>query len=340
MKQSADIRAIGLSLVLMVILAGCRGASDPSDASTVDTDKDSVARSRVERGPLVLTVELEPKTVRLSDEPTLTVTIDAHKDVQVNRPPFGAAMGEFLIRDFREPLSKVDGDRQIVQQVYTLEPMRAGQLAIAPIAVTFSDTRNNGDGQQHSLESEALTIEVTTAVGDEIPTLADLRPASGPVALPEPETGFAVWLLGACGLVAGLALLIWRQRRRSKRSRTPALSPFELAYLELDELIAGNLAGTDVKRFYVELTGIVRRYIERTTGVRAPEQTTEEFLREIAGFSTFSSDERDRLRQFLESADLVKYAAQRPDTQDIEQSFERAKAFLGVQTQPAPEVAA
>ena len=129
MKQNADIRAIGLSLVLMVILAGCRGASDPSDASTVDTDKDSVARSRVERGPLVLTVELEPKTVRLSDEPTLTVTIDAHKDVQVNRPPFGAAMGEFLIRDFREPLSKVDGDRQIVQQVYTLEPMRAGQLA-------------------------------------------------------------------------------------------------------------------------------------------------------------------------------------------------------------------
>jgi hypothetical protein len=249
-------------------------------------------------------------------------------------------MGEFLIRDFREPLSKVDGDRQIVQQVYTLEPMRAGQLAIAPIAVTFSDTRNNGDGQQHSLESEALTIEVTTAVGDEIPTLADLRPASGPVELPEPETGFAVWLLGACGLAAGLALLIWRQRRRSQRSRTPALSPFELAYLELDELIAGNLAGTDVKRFYVELTGIVRRYIERTTGVRAPEQTTEEFLHEIAGFATFSSDERDRLRQFLESADLVKYAAQCPDTRDIEQSFERAKAFIGVQTQPAPEVAA
>jgi len=337
-KQNADIKTIGL--VLLAILAGCSGASDSSDRSTVETDQDSVARSRVERGPLVLTVEVDPKSVRLSDEPKLTVTIDAHKDLQVNRPPFGAAIGEFLIRDFREPLPKVDGDRQIIQQVYTLEPRRAGQLAIAPIAVTFSDTRANGDGQQHSLESEALTIEVTTAVGDEIPTLAELHPATGPVELPEPETGFTVWLLCGSGLVAGLALLIWRRLTRSKRSATPRLSPFELAYLELDELIAADLAGADVKRFYVELTGIVRRYIERTTGVRAPEQTTEEFLREIAGFSTFSTDERDRLQQFLESADLVKYAAQQPEKQDIELSFERAKAFIGVQPQPAAEVAA
>ena len=43
---------------------------------------------------------------------------------------------------------------------------------------------------------------------------------------------------------------------------------------ELHQLSHSGLADSDVKRFYVELTAIVRRYIERTTGIRAPEQTT------------------------------------------------------------------
>jgi len=47
------------------------------------------------------------------------------------------------------------------------------------------------------------------------------------------------------------------------------------------KLAASGLMETDVKVYFVELTAIVRRYIERTTGIRAPEQTTEEFLCEI-----------------------------------------------------------
>ena len=47
------------------------------------------------------------------------------------------------------------------------------------------------------------------------------------------------------------------------------LSPEEMAHMELDKLVASGLAEPDVKQFYVELTTIVRRYIERTTGIRA-----------------------------------------------------------------------
>ena len=339
MKPTVDIRTSGLSWILMVVLAGCQaGSESPAVSSSTDESQDA-ARSRVERGPLTVTVAVEPKTARLSDEPTLTLTIEAHKDLQVNKPPFGSAMGDFLIRDFREPAPKLAGDRQIVQQIYKLEPTRAGQLSIAPVTVTFRDTRQTGDGQQHSVETEALTIEVTTAVGDDVPKLSDLKPATGPVELPEPANTSLWWLLGAC-VLSVLAVLVWRRWRRPSRSQVPQLSPFERAYLELDTLIERNLAETDVKLFYVELTAIVRRYIERTTGVRAPEQTTEEFLREIGSFATFSPDDRARLQQFLESADLVKFAGQRPDNQDIEQSFERAKAFIGIQPQSASEVAA
>jgi hypothetical protein len=103
-----------------------------------------------------------------------------------------------------------------------------------------------------------------------------------------------------------------------------------LAYLELEQLVQQRLSERDIKLFYVHLTGIVRRYIERTTGVHAAEQTTEEFLREIGAGDVFDQAERERLAAFLEAADLVKFAAMEPTTRDIEMTFQRAKAFLGL----------
>ena len=88
-----------------------------------------------------------------------------------------------------------------------------------------------------------------------------------------------------------------------------------------------DLATRDVKQFYVELTAIVRRYIERTKGIRAPEQTTQEFLLEISRRKDFPAEQSRRLKSFLEAADLVKFAAHQPREEDIEESFRRARAF-------------
>ena len=58
------------------------------------------------------------------------------------------------------------------------------------------------------------------------------------------------------------------------------MSPIERALYELDVLLKKGLPGRGLyKDFYVELTMVVRRYIERRHDVRAPNLTTEEFLR-------------------------------------------------------------
>jgi hypothetical protein len=53
------------------------------------------------------------------------------------------------------------------------------------------------------------------------------------------------------------------------------------------------------KEFYLRLTGIVRQYIEGTTGIRAPEQTTEEFLRDVRSSNTFPVCARRGSRNFF-----------------------------------------
>lgn len=323
-----------LSGVVLLTLAGC-ASTKVADKTTSDGGA-KVVRSEVERGPVKFTVEVTPAKPRLSDEPQLTLTIESQPGVRVDKPPFGEALGDFLIRDFDEPVPDVVGDTEIVRQIYTLEPTRAGKLTIAPIAVRFVDERPKGDGQEHTIESEALTVEVSTELGDEAPSLADLRPGAGPVELPARGAPAWLWALGIVVAVAVVGAMIWKTRKKSV-SAEPQLSPQELAWLELQQIIERNLAEVDVKEFYVALTGVVRRYIERTTGVRAPEQTTEEFLREIVNKDVFANEDQQRLRDFLESADLVKFAAFEPAASDIEASFERAKEFIrlerGAETQ-------
>ncbi len=333
--SSQSFRLIAFPIVVCCCAVGVIGCQNTQheepNADTTGADT-RVARTDVERGPLRVSVQVEPSPARLSDEPTLTLTLDYEIGVQVEKPPFGEALGDFQIRGFREPLPKTRADREIVRQIYTLEPMRTGQLQIDPIPVTFTDNRPDGDNKSHTVETEALTVEVTSMVDTEAPTLDDLRGPAGPVPLPAPKYS-RLWLGVTCLLVflaGGMGVGLWLLRRRSGEAVEQQLSPQELAYLELQQIIERELSERDVKLYYVELTGVVRRYIERTTGIHAPEQTTEEFLQEIRAGTAFSGSERERLSLFLESADLVKFAAHRPTASDVATTFERAKMFLGL----------
>jgi hypothetical protein len=96
-------------------------------------------------------------------------------------------------------------------------------------------------------------------------------------------------------------------------------------------LLAENLPSRGlVKEFYLRLTGIVRQYVEDTTGIRAPEQTTEEFLRDMRSRAVFPPERSARLAEFLEAADLIKYAGQQPAEGQIDHAIARAQEFVNL----------
>lgn len=327
-----------LSLILTIVLAGCEISNEAVDVA-VETTTGSSLRTEVERGPVKVTVEVFPEKPQLSDEPQLTLTIRCESGIRVEKPPFGQAMGDFVIRDFHEPVPDVVEGVEVIQQVYMLEPTRAGKLTIAPIAIHFHDERDNGDKQQHTIESEALTVEVSSIFGDDVPSLTDLRPAADPVELPVNYVVNWLWISAGAGALLAAAIVVWMIRHGRAVSERQ-LSPQELAELELGRIVENKLSESDVKAFYVELTAVVRRYIERSTGVNAPELTTEEFLRQIVDDAIFADEEQVRLRGFLEAADLVKFAAFEPEESDIDSSIQRARMFIQLQRETSPEVAA
>ena len=328
----AAMLAIAAAMALLVLLAssgcGTQSAAPQDDAAAKH------ARSQVERGPIRVAVEVQPVRPRLSDLPMLTLTIDHEEGVTVEKPEFGASIGKFTIRDVRKPLPKTRDGRVILQQVYTLEPTEAGRQRIDPIAVSFTDRRPQGDNTKHTIETEPLSIEVTSLLGDKIPTLGELHSPAAPMALPSSVPGW-LWPVIAVVFVA-FAVVAWRKRwgRYDKAVAVRVLTPEELANLELDKLVASGLVASDVKQFYVELTGIVRRYIERTTGIRAGTDHRG-ILAQISRTKAFEQDVRLRLQGFLESADLVKFAAHHPNPEDVDESVRRARLFIGTaKTQP------
>ena len=72
----------------------------------------------------------------------------------------------------------------------------------------------------------------------------------------------------------------------------------------------------------------MRRYIERSHGIRAPEQTTEEFLAAAKAHPRFTPEVIAKLADFLRSADLVKFAGVGSSSSVAEEAVRTARAYI------------
>ena len=321
----------------LVTIVGCDRHGGSS--STSDTTRDALVRV-TEKGPVKLTIRVTPPEPRLSDLVELEVEVIAQPGVEVTPLTFGQAVGDFLVRDYTEKKPVLSNSQPGTPApathrfLYQLEPAHGGRHLIRSLTIEFVDNRPNSEarGQISLIESEPLEVQVTSELGDTLPNLADLQPMLPPRPLQQ-STSWYWWQVGiASGMLAILAF--WMRRRNSSQAfEPPKQTPEEIAHAALAALLAEKLPAKGlVKEFYLRLTGIVRQFIEGTTGLRAPEQTTEEFLRAMRSQDVFTAERSTRLKEFLEAADMVKYAAQQPDETQIETSIMRAREFVDLQS--------
>ena len=107
------------------------------------------------------------------------------------------------------------------------------------------------------------------------------------------------------------------------------MSPIERAWVELDRLLKRELPRRGkYKDFYVELTMVVRRYVQRKYGIRAPNLTTEEFFAELRQSNRTEMRHLHELESFLESADMVKFAGIEATPEMATSATENARNYL------------
>jgi len=131
------------------------------------------------------------------------------------------------------------------------------------------------------------------------------------------------WLLGAL-LLIGIILYFVFRKKETKEEQEARIPPYELALMRLGELDEKELwQKNKIKQYYVELTDIIRNYIERELNIPALESTTDELMETIGDFNTSSQlnipkETIDKLNKLLQEADLVKFAKFKPLANEIE----------------------
>lgn len=159
--------------------------------------------------------------------------------------------------------------------------------------------------------------------------LEGLRAIKPPVALPSHLA--LLWILAGLLIAGVLAYFLFRSfRARGPRScAAVALPAYLIALQRLEDLRAQNLPATGrVKEYYSILSDIVRHYLEDFLLLRAPEMTTEEFLYSLRSSADLTTAQKDSLKDFLGSCDLVKFAKYRSNISEMEHSFDLAQKLV------------
>jgi hypothetical protein len=164
--------------------------------------------------------------------------------------------------------------------------------------------------------------------------IADIRDIKPPILI---SGGLAwVWwlVLGVAVVVAALCLWYWLKNRRPKIVLPPPVPPHLRARHKLEQALA--LIGQP-KPFVIAVSDTTRTYLEERFQFHAPERTTEEFLRELAGTKLLLPDQKASLGDFLAGCDLVKFAKYEPLEPELRQLHGSALRLIE-ETEPQPLV--
>ena len=93
--------------------------------------------------------------------------------------------------------------------------------------------------------------------------------------------------------------------------------------MEKDYITSGR-----VQEFYVELSDIVRHYLEDRFYFKAPEMTTEEFLVHLKNAHQLKPAHKGLLSEFLVQCDMVKFAKHQPGEDEIRSSYDSAEHLV------------
>lgn len=330
--QASRLRRWQIAVLAVLLLAGCsqKEAADPLAAAPAQIPAGEAAAVRA---------VLEPEQIHIGDIATLTTFVLVPEGTQVGFPDLA------------------DAKNVIIREIPVSELLPRGEglaLAVQTTRLTSLVVSNHiiGEGREIELVDAAgarVKIAYPFAALHVVSSLQgeedrELRPADTTLLdWPKPRS---YKLLIALGILLAMAAAFFAARFALRRAVAPPpppppIPPHEAAMQALAALKAsGWMEEGAFEPFYTALSDIVRRYMEGRFHLRAPERTTEEFIREAANAAALSVAHRRLVSDFLTQSDLVKFARHEPTRADMQNAFASAENLVAETTPtPAPEAA-
>jgi hypothetical protein len=192
--------------------------------------------------------------------------------------------------------------------------------------------------------SDSILVEVRdVAVDTTKQKLFDIKPV---IDVEKPSEGFPIWivyvLVGLMFLGAVLYLVFFRKTRAELEAENK-LPPFEEALQNLTKLDSeGLLASNEYKKYYSELTEVLKKYLDEKVYDNALESTSEELITQLellrdSGKLPISKEAIVKLNKVLQTSDLVKFAKSQPDEGTAKVDRDTIENMLRETKQAIPE---
>jgi hypothetical protein len=316
-----------ITYILVPAMIFLAASCAPVDAPEQDAPVAEGVLREIERGPARMILRLDRESLTMAEQLNLEIEVAAEEGYEVQLPRFGEQLDQFGIVDYSDPPQELSGDGRVRhRRTYVLEPFLSGDYSIPPMTAGFWKA---DEEERHEITSEALTVTVTSILPEDFGEL-HIQDIAAPVALPAPVKPWQWGVIVAVVLsVAGFVVGWFWWRRKSAAEEDVVIPPHEWAFGALEALLAQNLIDEGkTKAFYAGISDILRQFLERRFLLHAPEQTTEEFLRDPETGRTLPTESKRILGAFLQHCDMVKFAEHRPATEDIQGAFDTCKQFV------------
>ena len=254
------------------------------------------------------------------------LTIIHDSNIILTPPPIGANLGAFDVKDYQadDELSLDDG-RIKLDSRFTLTTFTTGDYIIPPIPIEYMLP----DSTKKMLISEPVPIRVKSLLAEDADT-ADIRDLKTLIEF-KPKIPLWYYFAGALLLILIITVLVWWRIRRGRQEPTGPVDlrpPWEIASESLAMLKEKNYpASGEFKQYYIELSEIVRDFLQRVYEIPVLDMTTYEFLTAIVQ-KDVEEQLYNRLKRFLEFADLVKFAKLIPELEKVDFDFDEAVGMV------------
>ena len=268
-----------------------------------------------QKDPLI-SVEIDTNQIRIGEQIQYKISVVADSSSVVFFPEGQTFSPLETVEAFKTDTTR-NQDRVSLQKSYALTQFDSGSYTIPRQRIEI-------DGIGYFTDSASVNV-ATIPVDTLVQKMYDIKP------LINVDRNYArlwkiiLWVLLIVALIGALVYFFFFRKKKLTEEEQEALLPaYDRALLELKRLENSKyLIQDEYKRYYSELTAIVRSYLEEDANISALESTTRQLIEKLEMLKDAGELKLDQntIRQFkmiLQTADLVKFARSKPATSQAE----------------------
>lgn len=278
-----------------------------------------------------ITSSFDSSRIYIGDQIKFTITIDKPSNLSIAIP----VLKDTLVKNVeilsgpRIDSTAVQNGRIKIVQKYLITSFDSGRYQVSPV---FAETKDEGGIKRFYSDYSVIEVmRVKIAPADTAAKIFDIiKPYNAPVTIGE----VLPWILiiTLAGIITWFAFRFFRNLKKSDTG-TEAYIPPEpahvIAFRELERLKNEELwQKGEIKKYYTELTEILRQYLENRFRVFSLELTTAETLEALIKSGFRKNGSYNDLKAVLTGADLVKFAKHNPVASENESHFQNSWNFV------------